>query len=67
MLERFQRERGIFGGKMEDSKQRRCVLGASAAILAVIVERRKRRRRERRKRVWTRPWIATREQYGAYH
>jgi hypothetical protein len=60
-------EKTIFGGKMDDSKQKRCVLSAFAAILTVIVERLKRRRNEKRKRVWTRPWITMREQHGAYN
>ena len=52
--------------KMEDSKRRRCIVGAFATILSILVERRQRRRKDE-KRVWTRPWISMRDHRGAYH
>ena len=42
-------------------------LAASAAITAVVVRRRRREQSQRKKRLWTRPWILKREQFGAYH
>ena len=54
--------------KMESDRKKLC-LAASAAIIAVVVRRRRRRREQsqRKKRLWTRPWILKREQFGAYH
>ena len=38
-----------------------------AAVGLELEEQEQRKRRQRRRRWWVRPWIARREQFGAYH
>ena len=38
-----------------------------AAVGLALEEQEQRKRRQRRRRWWVRPWIARREQFGAYH
>lgn len=53
---------------MDDQQKKLSVLGASVAILSIVINRRKKRRmKQKKKRIWTRPWITLRPQYGAYH
>ena len=52
---------------MDEFKESRCVLAASATVLAIVLSRRQRRRKNKAKRLWTRPWIQMRQQHGAYH
>ena len=52
---------------MDEFKESRCVLAASATVLAIVLSRRQRRRNNKAKRLWTRPWIQMRQQHGAYH
>ena len=52
---------------MDEFKESRCVLAASATVLANVLSRRQRRRKNKVKRLWIRQWIQMRQQHGAYH